>query len=96
VPSPSSPPTSNNVSLGWRAPATRVDGSVIDSLVGFRVYYGTTYLNLPRTWIEVNNPSAVTWTITGLAQGTWYFAVTAIDRDSRESSFSSIVSMTFP
>ena len=93
---PGNPPGSNVANISWFAPSTRLDGSPLDNLTGYRVYYGTSYLNLPRTRIEINNPSAVTWSVTGLSAGTWYFAVTAFDGNGYESSFSNIVSMTFP
>jgi hypothetical protein len=73
-----------------------MNGAPLNDLSGYRVYYGTSHAELPRTRIEVNNPSAITWTVTGLAPGTWYFAVTAIDGSGDESSFSNIVSKTIP
>ncbi len=93
---PSTPPASYSANISWFAPAIRLNGLPIDNLAGYRLYYGTSYLNLPQTSIEINNPSAVTATVTGLAGGTWYFAVTAVDGNGYESSFSNIVSRTFP
>ena len=95
-PPPPSPPVSHDADVRWFAPTTRLDGSPIDNLIGYRVYYGTSYLNLPHTRIEISNPSAVTWKVTDLSSGTWYFAVTAFDASGYESSFSNIVSLTFP
>lgn len=93
---PPNPPATYIAKVSWYAPTTRLNGSSIDNLTGYRVYYGTSYLNLPLTRIEINNPSAITWTVSELGAGTWYFAVTAIDGGGYESSFSNIVAKTFP
>ena len=95
-PPPPNPPASHSANVRWFAPTSRLDGLPIVNLTGYRLYYGTSYLNLPQTRIEISNPSAVTGQVTGLASGTWYFAVTAFDASGYESSFSNIVSLTFP
>jgi hypothetical protein len=41
--------------------------------------------------VEVADPSATSYTINGLAPGTYYFAVRAYGSDGRESGISSIV-----
>ena len=103
VVSPVSPPPSSgapapsaagSVKLTWFPPTTYEDGSLLASLAGFRVYYGTSYLSLPRTSIDIGNPSAITWTVSGLQPGTWYFAVTAVDSNGLESGFSEILLKT--
>jgi hypothetical protein len=90
------PPSSHSANVSWFAPTTRLNGSPLDDFFGYRLYYGTSYVNLPRSSIEIVNPSAITWTVTGLGSGTWYFTVTAYDGSGYESSFSNIVSLTFP
>lgn len=61
-------------------PTKRQDGSPLDDRAGYRVYYGTSYVSLPFSRIGIGNSSAVT----------------VIDSAGRESSFSRIVSVTFP
>jgi hypothetical protein len=79
--------------LTWYAPTDRVDGTELEGLAGFNVHHGTSYDWLhERQWI--GNPSAITWTVTGLTPGTWYFAVTAVDSHGRESGLSWIAMKT--
>jgi hypothetical protein len=71
---------------------------VVDpNLAGYRVYYGTA----PRTYrqpigkgTEVN-VNTTTYTVTGLTNGTWYFAATAFDSSGGESLYSNEVSKSF-
>ena len=74
----SSPPSSDaptRVTAGttkpmWFPPTTYEYGSPFINLGGFRVYLGTSHLNLPRTSIDVANPSAITRTVGGLRGAT--------------------------
>jgi fibronectin type III domain protein len=71
--------------LTWDAP-TNVTG-----LAGFKVYYGTS----SKTYPNVANVGNVTsYTINGLAPGTYYFATTAYDTSGNESGYSNEVSIT--
>ena len=79
--------------LSWSAPTQRVDGSALDNLAGYRALWGTT----PRAYTEeqvINDPATLELQITGLAPGTWYFAVTAFDATGLESAYSAEVSKT--
>jgi len=71
----------------------RTDGSPLDNLAGYRIYYDTRQTGF-RNRIDLNNPSAITWTVTGLTSGTWYFAMTAIDSQGLESDYTNPVSKT--
>ena len=84
------PPADRNARLTWYAPTERTDGTPLNDLAGYNIYYGTAYDRLQqRIWIA--NPSAITWTVIGLAPATWYFAITAVDSQGLESRPSSIV-----
>src|SRR5512134_285082 len=76
---PSGPPVTGTARVTWFAPTINEDGSPLDDLAGFRVYYATSPASLPETSIEIRNPSAITWTVADLEPGTWFFAVTAFD-----------------
>lgn len=82
-----------DVTLRWVAPTTRSDGSPISlsQIAGFRIHYGTTPGNYTGQ-INVNDGSTTTYTIRNLVPATYYFAVTTIDADGRESTYSSTVS----
>ena len=82
-------PTSADITLSWVAPAEREDGTPISmaELAGYRVYYGTSAGNY-TTQVDINNGSTMNVTLSGLATGTYYIVVTAIDVDGRESVYS--------
>lgn len=78
------PAIAADVSLAW-------DPSISTNISGYKVYVGSssgTY-NAP---IAIGNQT--TYTVTGLADGAWYFAVTAFDVDGNESDFSNEVFQT--
>ena len=81
----------NTTTLAW-------DAVTAPSLSGYRLYYGTaprTYLQSPGNGINVG--SATTYTIVGLATGArYYFAVTAVDTSSIESTYSNEVFKDIP
>jgi hypothetical protein len=71
-----------DVSLAW-------DPSVSPNIAGYRVYFGNgshTYGNP----ITIGNQT--TYTVTGLTNGNYYFAVTAFDTNGVESDFSNEIS----
>lgn len=70
------PVCGSEATLTWTAPTENTDGTPLTDLSGFNIFYG----NASRTYfttIDVANPAATTYTITGLAPGTYYFAMTA-------------------
>jgi len=85
--------TRNNVTLAWTAPTENTDGSPLTDLAGYRIYYGTDPTELTNS-IDINNVGVLTYVVGNLAQGTWYFAVTAINSDNAESDFSYTVDTT--
>lgn len=87
----SASPGLGSAKLAWTAPTTNTDGSPLSDLSGYRIYYGTAPSSLGRR-IDVNNPSAITWTVTDLAPGTWYFALTAVNNGGYESVRTNVVS----
>jgi len=78
------------ISLAWDAPTLNADGSTLDDLGGYYVYYGTAS--------GVYGPPAdaktvTTYTLTGLTPGQTYFiAVTAYDTSQNQSQLSNEVS----
>jgi hypothetical protein len=85
---PTSPPVTSpqtaSATLVWSPPTQNTDGSVLTSLAGYRIYYGTTP-NLGKS-ITIANPGLTRYVISGLtAAATWYFELTAYDRAGIES-----------
>jgi hypothetical protein len=75
---------SQNVTLQW-------DANTETDLAGYKIYYGTAsgVYGTP-----VVSGTSTTYTVTGLAAGTYYFAVTAYNTSGLESGYSNEVYTT--
>jgi len=93
VTAPAAPPVTGSARLGWTPPTTNTDGSEIDDLAGYRIYYGNSASNLSRV-VNITNPGITSFLIENLAAGTWYFSVRAYTAEGTESSNSAVVSKT--
>lgn len=86
--------TAANLTVNWTAPTQKEDNSALTNLSGFRIYYrlqsqtqtgSKDYSNV----VEVPNPNATSFTLTGLTEGqTYCVAVTAVTTTFFESDFS--------
>ena len=83
---------SNSLMLSWTAPTTNEDGSTLDDLAGYKLYYGTQPGQYSRV-ITVGD--FTTSEIGGLGSGTYYLTVTAYDIYGNESTFSNEINHTF-
>ena len=71
-----------DVSLAW-------DPSISEDVVGYKIYYG----NFSGSYHSFRTVTSRTdYTVTGLPDGTYYFAVTAFDSAGNESGYSNEVS----
>jgi hypothetical protein len=86
-------PSTGTATVGWTAPTENSNGTALTNLAGFRIYYGTDSSSLSEM-VQVSNASATGYTVTGLASGTWYFAVTSYTSDGAESERSAVSSKT--
>jgi hypothetical protein len=82
-------PAFGSARISWVAPVRYRDGSPLTNIAGYQIYYGTRADDLTNTQ-TVNDSGATSATITGLAPGTWYFAVSAFD-DLNAMSENSVV-----
>jgi hypothetical protein len=73
------------------APTTNEDGSPL-TVASFNIYAGSSPASLQK--IVSVGAGETTFTVTGLAAGTHYFAVTAVSTTGAESTFSNIESKT--
>ena len=81
-----------NVTLSWIPPTTKADGTPLTDLAGYKIYYGLSSGNYTQN-IDIGNVTS--YTVTNLSTGTaYYFATTAYDTSSNESSFSNEVRKT--
>jgi len=83
--------STSSASLSWSAPTQNEDGSPLTDLAGYRVHYGTSASNLSMR-VDVGNPAMTSVVVQNLAQGTWYFAISAYTHQGAESSRSNVVS----
>ena len=80
-----------SATLTWTAPTENDDGSALTNLAGYRIRYGTAPTALTQT-VQVANAGLTTYVIDNLAQGTWYFAMTAYTSAGLESLPTNVVS----
>ncbi len=79
------PAADKSITLSWGEPTTNSDGSPLNDLVGYKIYYGDSSSNYTQTIDVGNYTSAV---ISSLSSGTWCFATTAYDTSGNESDYS--------
>jgi hypothetical protein len=84
-----------SLSLNWIAPSTRADGSVLNvsDIDGYCIYLGETADNLAMK-VDLNDGSAISYTLNDLPVGTYFVALTAYDTSGVYSGFSNTVEMT--
>jgi glucose/arabinose dehydrogenase len=86
-------PTTGTATLRWTPPTQNEDGTRIQNLAGYRVYYGTSTSNLNQV-LTISGASITSARIENLYPATWYFALKAYNTANVESSFSNIASKT--
>ena len=79
--------SNGQVTVAW-------DASPDPTIVGYKVYVGTTSGVYSVSVVDVGNVTS--YTVTGLQPGTVYIATTAYDQSGLESGFSNEVSATIP
>ena len=83
------PEGTGTATLTWIAPSTNVDGTLLTTLAGYKVYYGTT----PGVYTSVDIGDVNSYRIVGLTKGqTYYFTVTAYDTSGNESDYAPVAS----
>jgi len=89
---PGTSPATASVTLSWSAPAQNADGTPLQDLAGYRIYYS----QAPWGWansLNVSDPRTTTIEIPNLATGaTWYFAMTSYNVAGVESERTGYVS----
>jgi len=87
------PTSKGSATLTWTAPTKNSDGSALTDLAGYHIYYGTSPGSLSNM-INITSPSTLTYVVTDLGTGTWYFAVAAYTNSGLESEMSNVGSKT--
>lgn len=81
--------------INWTPPTQNVDGSSLTDLDGFYVSYGRASNQLDQR-VDVTNQGLTTATVSNLASGTWYFAVSAYTTAGVTSEISNVATKTIP
>ena len=82
-----------DVSLEWVPPSTNMDGSRISNLAGYHVYRSS---SSGSGYVRVDSVLVMTTSLLDVAppSGTYYYVVTAVNTDGRESAWSNEVNVT--
>jgi hypothetical protein len=84
-----------SASLSWTAPSQDTNGTLLTSIAGYTIYYGSSPAALTQT-IQLADPSATSYVVSNLSVGTYYFAVAAYTTIGTEGEQSSVLSKTIP
>lgn len=88
-------PTGGSATVSWVAPTQNSNGTALTNLQGYVVYYGNNASSLTQEQsVQVPDPTALNFTISGLTSGTWYFAVASYTTSGEQSSLSTVSSKT--
>jgi hypothetical protein len=93
ISSSSLPIETGQMTVSWNPPLTNADGSELNDLGGYKIYYGTSSGNYTNV-IAVNDSLATKYTIKNMPLKTYFVAVSAVDLSGNESNTSVEVSKT--
>jgi hypothetical protein len=79
-----------SATLSWTPPTENTDGSPLEDLAGYKIYWGPSQGNYTNS-TSVGDGMSV-YVVDGLTQGTWYFTATALNSAGIESTFSNAAS----
>lgn len=84
-------PPPGSTTLRWSTPTINSDGTPLDDLAAYIIYYGQSPTNLDQ-FVVVEDPLATLFIVTGLTGATWYFALTSYSAEGVEGRRSATVS----
>ena len=76
-----------SVTLTWTAPTQNEDGTVLNNLDGYRIYWGTTPGVYPNS-VTIDNETVTMYVVDNLAPGTYEFVATSFNTAGVESQYS--------
>ncbi|NOQ88440.1 MAG: hypothetical protein GQ550_05895, partial [Gammaproteobacteria bacterium] len=81
--------TTADIDLSWVAPVEREDNAPISpsEIAGFKIYYGSAQGQYSNS-VTIDDGSATDYTFQNFTAGTYYFVITTLDTEGRESPFS--------
>ena len=87
-PEPAPAPKANVAALTWTPPTQNNDGSPLDNLASYRLYYGTSASQL-STVITIDKGQTA-YTVSDLKPATYYFSLSAVNAIGLESALSDV------
>ncbi len=88
---PGGPGSPGSATLSWYPPTENGDGSYLEDLAGYRIYYGRSAKKLDRA-ITIDNPGLTRYVVENLSPARWHFAMTSVNSRGVESKRSETVS----
>lgn len=82
-----------SATLNWVPPTANTDGTTLQNLSGYRIYYGTSSSNLSQMK-QIANPGVTSAVVENLTPATWYFSVRAYSSTGVESAASNTAQKT--
>lgn len=95
APAPAPAPATYSATISWSVPLLNTNGTSLTDVAGYRVYYGTNPSSLSNAML-VSGAGVGSVVVSGLIQGTYYFAVSTVNSSGVESAPSNPVSRTVP
>ena len=77
------------VTLTWVAPTDNTNGTPLTDLAGYHIHYGTSQDNMTHV-IDLASTRTTEYEVSGLAPGTYYFAISAYTTEGTESAESDV------
>ncbi len=71
-------------SLQWEIPSSKINGSPLDDLAGYRILFGRSAEDLDHS-VFIDGATVTTYEIDSLDPGVWYFSVAAVNANGLES-----------
>ncbi len=75
--------------MSWVPPADNTNGTPLTDLAGYHIHYGTSQDNMTQV-IDLAGTSTTEYEVSGLAPGTYYFAISAYTTEGTESAESDV------
>lgn len=79
--------------LAWQIPTENTNGTALTDLAGYTIVYGASPAVLDHS-VQVTDIETTSYAVTGLSQGTWYFAILSNTSSGESSALSDIASTT--
>ena len=76
-----------SVTLSWTAPTQNEDGSTLEDLDGYNIYWGTQPGSYPNS-VTIDNESVTTYVVENLSPGSYEFVATSFNTSGVESRYS--------